>query len=1263
MRHGSGPLLISLREVDLARLFVIVGGFIVAVLMAALVAPLFINWTNYRADFEAQASAILGRPVTVAGEASARLLPFPSVTFNDVRVGDDPAKPVLKAERFSMDAELAPFLSGEVLIFDMRVTKPEGVVSVNEDGVVDWTLRPQAPVDASHIRIENLVVENGSFTVEDQRAKRTHQVANLQMVVSARTLTGPWRLNGTADFDGEPLALSLTTGTVSEKGELPLAMRAIPSKRGFVVEADGTAKSEAGTLSWLGGFTVRQSQVSDGIPAGLKDGNGGAVPMPPLAPAWLATGKFALGADKLDLPEVRLETGTKDNPYISNGKGMVLFGPHPMFDLTLDGAQVTFAETDEAEFAGADRLTAIRETLNAIPLPDMKGTVNFNLPALVAGDTTVRDIGFAATPENGAWRVRGFHATLPGRTRVEADGLLGTGERFGFEGRLTVASNQPAGFSNWLTGNVDASIRNLKALGLAADVALTPGRQIFRNLELAIDASVFNGDAERRTDGVRPSIRATLSGGALPLSALAALGAGMISPEGASRFGGHDVALTLDAGPISDGAMAADTLGLTVRLKEDRLDVDRLMIGNLAGSTISATGVAENLRAAVRIEADASLISEDAAPFVNMLAAQFPQPGPLRSALERFASVPELLKDIQANLVASSASEGGIRALTASYTARTAGGEQSLTGTLSGEGFMFSPGDVSARATISDDDPGKLLQLAGIPVLPVDLDGPAEATFTVGGRLTDGLTVKANYEARDTKANWDGSLTKLDNELRASGELSIESADFDPYLQASGLIFAGTGTGTPVLLRAMLDASGSGVSLRGLSLKVSDAFLSGDVMLDVTAQRPKLTGSMKAQSVDGLLFAESLFGPSSLSGLNAAFPAGALIPIDADMELSANVMSVPPFGDVGDFVSRFTADGIGMRLSGIKGKIGGGVVGGTLEARNDAGTGTVTGDITLTGAQISALTGQTAAGGKADFAGSFSGSAKSMDGLIAALAGSGVVKLEGAALSGLNPDGFAPIARLAERLEKAPLAGEVTALIEGPVKDGAFPLSSEPMAWSLGGGKFKIASIRSTEESAQLEAALEADLAGWSALLAGVMSYDAGSAAVSGAEPQVPFRMAFDAERSSFETDPQPLTQFLTQTALEREQARVEAMQASLIEKQRLRRDVRRIVLLYADREKRSSARESAVRAQRAREAAVMLDAWKKEEARLAAEAKAKLEAEEQAAKAAEQAAAEKAAEEAAKLAAPGFDAPGLETPPLSSPQDDTLKWLKLKLN
>ncbi len=127
---------------------------------AALIGPYFVDWTSYRSDFEREASAILGRKVEVKGEAEARILPFPSLSFTDIVVGGD-EEPALTAESFSMDAELAPFLSGEVLIFDMRIVKPSARVIIGEDGVIDWTVRPSTPFDPSRIALEKLTIVDG----------------------------------------------------------------------------------------------------------------------------------------------------------------------------------------------------------------------------------------------------------------------------------------------------------------------------------------------------------------------------------------------------------------------------------------------------------------------------------------------------------------------------------------------------------------------------------------------------------------------------------------------------------------------------------------------------------------------------------------------------------------------------------------------------------------------------------------------------------------------------------------------------------------------------------------------------------------------------------------------------------------------------------------------------------------------------------------------------------------------------------------------
>ena len=59
-------------------------------LSAALVGAIFYRLDRVPRRFEREATAVLGRRVTVEGEVTARILPFPSVTFAHVSVAGGP---------------------------------------------------------------------------------------------------------------------------------------------------------------------------------------------------------------------------------------------------------------------------------------------------------------------------------------------------------------------------------------------------------------------------------------------------------------------------------------------------------------------------------------------------------------------------------------------------------------------------------------------------------------------------------------------------------------------------------------------------------------------------------------------------------------------------------------------------------------------------------------------------------------------------------------------------------------------------------------------------------------------------------------------------------------------------------------------------------------------------------------------------------------------------------------------------------------------
>jgi hypothetical protein len=1261
----------GLREAVLARLFVIVGGLLVAVLMAALLAPLFIDWTSYRANFEREASKILGRPVKVAGEASARILPFPSLSFTNVRVGEDIENPALTVERFSMDAELAPFLSGEVLIYDMRVVRPRGIIVLDKAGKIDWTLRPNSPFDPGNVSIENMVVEGGQFDLIDRAAGRTHSITLPNAVITAKALTGPWRMNGEAQFDGEPMHLSVSTGQV-EKGVLPLRISALSSARSIVIESDGSAKSDDGKASYAGQFVLRPALKSDHDLAKVKIASSQS---DKAAALFKVTGKFGLAPSGLALPEFKLQTGARENPYVANGTGSLIFGVSPMFDLKLDGTQVNFGKADDASTGAgtglADRIETLKTFFSTVPMPTIPGSIEVNLPAIVAGDTTIRDIAFNATPENGAWRVRSFKSTLPGRTQLEADGVLGQGDAFGFTGKLLVASNQPAGLSNWLTGQVDPAIRRLNAIGFSADVALKPDAQTLDNLELALGTAIFKGRAERRNDGERPVLSLTLSGGALDLDSLNALGQGLVGTNGESRFAGHDVTLSLDAGPVSQNGIEAASLGVSLRIKSNVVEIDRLMLADIAGSSVSATGKISDLGDAYSGNIDASLVSANGRDFADMLAKRFPGNAYLQTLEARLDAVPDLLRDLNATIVASTAKDTAERALTISLNAKTATGE--LVFASNGKGGETAGVAGSVQGSWREEDPLSLVAMAGIPLVPIGAPGPAVLEFSGSGDLKAGFKGSVKVDAQGTDGGFDGTIRLGESGLIWDGEVKLESVDFDPYLSAAGLAFSGVGTGTPVQLKSNLKADADTMAFGGFDATVRDNKLSGDLSVKI-AERPSFSGTVQADVLDVTWFGENLFGTGMFDALDGnlgtvAFSTRPVVPFDGQIDFTAQRLGLGPLGEASTAKGKLGLTSNIVRLENVTASLFGGTMTGTFDMRNDGGVGAVSGNFSLKDAKAGEMARLRPVTGFIDADGSVTAAGKTLDAVLSGLTGSGVASIREGVVPGFNPQAFAAILDSSSRNQQAPSAADVEALIAASVRTGRFPLNADKLAWSLAGGKLRLPGIKGESSGAVFNADVVGNLPEGSAQVSGSIVYDAGKNSVIGAEPVVPFVATSSQEQTPVVTDGQPMLQFLTQSALEREQARVEALQSTLVEKQRLRRDVRLISFLYADRNRRALLREEAVRAEAARKGAILSAQWNAEEARLEKE-RIRLE-EEKAAR--EKAAEEKARDNAAKAIDDALDdtiepaTPEPATPETPLPDnkslDDVFKSLEFGVN
>lgn len=1205
----------------LARLFVIFGGLFVLVLLAALVVPYFIDWTGYRAEFEREASAILGRKVTVQGDATARLLPFPSVTFSNVAVAGGPGgQPAMTVETFSMDAELAPFLRGEVLIFDMRLVHPKATIDIAADGTVDWAMRPSSPFDLNQISIEKLTVTEGQIELRHAAGGRSHLISEINSIISAKSLAGPWRLDGSLRLDGLRSTIAASTGKAEGSGQMRVRLKLDPDAYPLIIETDGNAGIVNGAAAYSGQFKISGADKNTAQLRGT-DGDTVKVSTGKPDPGFRLNGKFALDHQKLGIDEFRFETGPLDNPYTADGKASVDLGLKPRFSIEASGAQVQFDEAvGAAGGAGltlAQRVAAFEQALLSLPKPTIPGTLEVKLPAVVAGDTTVRNVQLSAEPTDGGWSVKSLAATLPGRTTLEASGLLSVQDHFGFTGSLLVAVAQPSGFAAWLSKDVDEAIRRLPAAGFKAKVDLTDKLQSFSDLELILGKARFSGRIDSsQPDDAKPSVLMRLEGGDLDVDGLAAFASIFVSDKGANRFSDRDLDFQIKAGPVSAGGLTADTVDTALRLRDGLLEIDKLSIGGLAGASISATGRIKDFPVNTTGKLDASVVAVDLKPLIDTAAQHYPDNAVLKGLSARAAGYPDLFQDARVDLVASAADNGdGTTGLAVSGQGKAGG--SAFSASLSGKGKIDALADAPVTLTFNakNTDATALLALYGLPALPLGMLGEASTDIQAKGTLGGGLATGFNLHGNDFKVGFEGTVADTAQGPSAKGKINLEAADIEPWLMTTGIGLPGMGAGMPTSLAADADYGNGLLVLDGLSGAINEAAVSGDVNIDVKNGLPHLSGALMLDELDLDPMAVSLFGDQAFLGTNGGWPTAPFsqkssLPFTADLDLTAASLAAGPFATAYDAKLSLKLDQEGIRVSDLKAKFLGGALTGLFELKNNDGTGLLSGQVKLAGADLATVLPEAGISGSGDFSTSLSTSGKSVDAMVAALSGSGTAALRGMAIAGFNPNAFRALIAKADAIGRDIDAAKTAGFAPQLAADGSFPAGDADIAFTIAGGTLRAPPISLENPAATLSADVTADFNASKVSVKGAITYKPGDESLVGSDPSVNFNVEGPIGATQRTFDSEPLAQFLTQRALEKEQQRVEAMQAALLEKQRLRREVRYYAALQTERDKAAEElrkqEEEAARQKAEAEAKAKAEA----EAKAQAEADAKAQAE-----------------------------------------------------
>ncbi len=171
--------------------------FIIA-LVAALIGPYFIDWNQFRPQFEAEATQVIGAPVRVAGELEARLLPSPSLRLRSVVVGGANDLGKVRADKLDVEFSLGSLMRGEWRATELTIDGMALDLGLDPKGRIDW------PASTGKFNLGSLSIDRlnltGRVALHDALSHCTLELNDIAFSGDVRSLAGAVRGDGNFSF-------------------------------------------------------------------------------------------------------------------------------------------------------------------------------------------------------------------------------------------------------------------------------------------------------------------------------------------------------------------------------------------------------------------------------------------------------------------------------------------------------------------------------------------------------------------------------------------------------------------------------------------------------------------------------------------------------------------------------------------------------------------------------------------------------------------------------------------------------------------------------------------------------------------------------------------------------------------------------------------------------------------------------------------------------------------------------------------------------
>ena len=591
-------------------------GFIALVLVAALAGPTFVDWNQFRGEFERQASKITGREVRIGGDIGFVVLPAPHLTLNNVSVANVSGAEnpdFLRVGLVDVEVALAPLLSGEISATSVRIARPQLHLEVSDEGRNNWNdlvsldlLRKSGYFAASSVSLGKVSFEEGTITFHDRSAERSWRVDHLNDDVTATSLVGPMRAEMSLAVNDIPFVVRANVGDFS-------------GDRAFKIVTEIQTLNMPAKLLFSGISTSFSADARIDGTASLELGSTKVVEgEKPHAPLRIEA-KIVSSGDKATLREVMVAmAGTT-----LKGDAEVSWRNRPAFKVSLAGEGLTLDPVFDrfADFANAGGVPM--SGLVSLPLPSwIDGSADFRVDGLLSHDVLIKDAKLDLALRDGTLLVNRARGDIAGGTRFEMSGALAQGAAPEFKGKIAATSDNLSALALWLqslrsepvaaagaTGDVKpVDLKKLppakkelpkptgapRPFAVTSTVSVTPVALTFSDLRAAYAKSAepaslsgtvaFTSPAE----GARVKVSADLKAQSFDFDPLRALFPDDAKPDAFIKA--HDFDVAAEAGQLTFAGQQVSGLVTKAQMTDGKLILTRFDAASFAGATLSFTG-------------------------------------------------------------------------------------------------------------------------------------------------------------------------------------------------------------------------------------------------------------------------------------------------------------------------------------------------------------------------------------------------------------------------------------------------------------------------------------------------------------------------------------------------------------------------------------------------------------------------------------------------------------------------------------------------